>query len=621
MAVYEKLEPLRQELYESEEKVLIDGSPQGTGKTVTAEIYFLNHNKNNISFFNTHELIDEIFRDIYAHRLYGKIKEFPLISPLFGKSYQLNKRQCLLYGYDAPYLCNLYQNEYMFKLMTYGFLSSDYCNKQCIYKHLCKHKSHILDAFNSHKFNYNNMCLSVKAYIHTSIVDGFLNSFDNLVGIFDENIFNLLYTQINIHPYHIDKFRDLIDKIIYKTNNKEIKEFWNDFEDLLSIIREYIKHKKSMKKDKKEIVITNKLIRFLQSNSVKSIIKWNEVFKELFTIYKINFKITNLLNSFIEIFKNMIKIKSGIKIKERLIIDEDDSCLTYYINRKDRIKQIFDELHKVVLTDATVTDVLINNIFPEYKDDYKLFRGSKYKPKYKEVYILRKDQKIGSYHKPVLWNKSKQNITKSFLTLVKKTEFILDKHKREKILLIAFKVFIEPLQQKLKIINRYNINIKFDYYYNIEGKNIYKDRDVVILFGGAGKPRKVKETFTNMFKIDEETLDNLFTQQHMIQGIERTRPILRPNQIICYMLTNACVDYFPDAIGFDKLLRYEYKDLLDFIELQGRISTKAINSIYFKDKKSVEYTNKLLNRLHSFGYLKVETSSKGRGRPSKLWMI
>lgn len=615
MKIYEKYKSIRHEAYESDYKIIIDRSQQGTGKTGEAIVYFLNNNHNNIIYLNTHELKFEFYRKIWEHRFNGQIDfKHDQIHTMMGKSYITKKMERIYFDFFS--VCSLYaNNRHLWEIMNFGFLPSDYCSKKCPFRYECLHKSMRQDVFNAHKFeDSNNITLIPKSYFSNEITDSLANTIKDLAVILDENNFSLMYDQEDFNPKSIENFREKIEDIIYKKEMKELYDVWNSFSKLLLEIKEYIVHRKLIKPEKKEQLIIRDILDFMDSYSHKDIVEFNEGLKELITSHIIRFRFPNLITNFIKLLDDFEKIKEEEILAKSLVLDEDNKTLSYFINKLDRINDLFKQFKKVILTDATMIQPVISGLLPNFVDDILTIGKGNYTDHFKEVYIDNH-----KYHKPTLWNMKFNKPTKSFHILSEKLGWLLEEYKHDKIFIAGFKVFKKHLQNDHKEKLR-KMDVKFDHFGNIEGKNKYDDCQVVIVFGSPGKPKRVTDVFVNMFGIDRKFLMDLDVQQYIIQIVERIRPVNNKNQKTAIILTNEAKKSFPNAKDLGKFTKYKYKLILDYLVKNGWTSTQEIAELTKVDKKTAK---KILNLLLNEGFIKSQigaTSVKG-GRPPDLWNV
>lgn len=297
-----------------------------------------------------------------------------------------------------------------------------------------------------------------------------------------------------------------------------------------------------------------------------------------------------------------------------MVLDEDNKTLSYFINKVDRINDLFKQFKKVILTDATMIQPVIIGLFPEYVDDILTIGKGTYVNHFKDVYVAN-----NKYHKPTLWNMKANKSKKSFDTLSERLGWLLEEYKHDKIFIAGFQVFIPHLKkdhkEKLK-----KMDVRFDHFGNIEGKNKYDDCDTVIVFGSPGKPKRVTDVFVNMFGIDRKFITDLDVQQYIIQIVERIRPINHKNQKTAIILTSEGKKCFPNAKDLGKFTKYKYRDIIDYLTKTGWTSNKEIAEL---TKKTDKTAKKILNLLLNEGFVKSRigaTSVKG-GRPPDLWNV
>ncbi len=627
MKPWEKLLPIREKAYNSDKKVILDNYIQGTGKTLSDTGIMIENNKNNVAFFNDHELIHEMWTSIYSTRgIGGWIKNYPFINLMFGKTYILKDYERKAYGKKLSCFCNQYEDESIFNLIRMGFIPSNYCNDICPYSNECAHKAQIRENFNMAKLDFNSLWLLVKPYMFTDIMDGIFDKFKNLNVLIDENFFDKLIDQIDLRAFIVSLYKKAISDVL--NVNSELEELWNDFVPLLDKIINNISHGRSLTIKKKIRVITDDIFEFLNSYEVSDLCKWNEIMKHTFLQNNgtITPKISNVMNSFIDMFNDIELLGDKDVVNNRMLLDDRDHFFSYIINKRNFITNIIEHSDKAILTDATATPDIIEAIFPEYKDNYIFLedRDNKYKPIYKSVNI-KTAGKRGEYKKEILFNRNKY--TPSFDKLIECAKQIVQKEGNRKGLIISFKDFIKKIHKELKtLIKRGVYDIVYAYFYNIEGKNLYSDRDYLIIFGSCNKPKRFRDTISKMLNIDESILEYIYGPAHQLQCIGRLRAINRPGECSIYLLNNVLKDHFPNARRFNNLNEVLYSDILDWIRLQNGVSSNEAQeflnkTMFSKEPKKKQSIINILNTLVREGLLKSrkEKRSSGPGASSWYW--
>jgi hypothetical protein len=618
--LWEKLEPVRQEAYQSDYKVIIDSYIQGSGKTLAYVVNNLNCNSNNITFLNDHKLIYEIYKAIYTSGMNGQINGFPLLNILFGKTYFLSDEEQALFNFPKC-LCNLYEEEEVFKLLRLGYLPSDYCMNYCPYKGHCLHKDLIHENFNvSNLSSHNNMWLLVKAYIYTDMVSSIFNKFKNVDVIMDENFFNVLYQQIDITPTRIKVYKDTISRAI-DTNN-ELEELWFDFIPILDLIRNNILHGKSIKIERKINLICETLFEFVDRYGAKELNFWNELMKQtvLRGRERLSPRIGNILNSFLNIVVDIEKVNDIDEIKERILIDEDEHLFSYIINRKYLVEDIIRDSKKFIITSSVMNDKIFNTLFPDFIDDYLYLASDTIKPEFRKVYRYTR----GVYPKYVLYNAEIKQYTSSFFKLIDIVTKILEKHVNDKIMIVAFKQFIPIIKKNLGIyIKQHNMDVVYAYWYNIEGKNSYKDRDVQIQFGCPGKPDRYLRAISKALSLEKSLISYISIESEQFQVAERLRSVMFKGMKIIYQLSKLVNNNYPSYHPFNKIIELEHRALLSFISKNKYCSTADVCLRFFKDEISERQTANILSTIFSEGLIKKEKKQiAGRkGRPKWVWTM
>ena len=160
------------------------------------------------------------------------------------------------------------------------------------------------------------------------------------------------------------------------------------------------------------------------------------------------------------------------------------------------------------------------------------------------------------------------------------------------------------------------MDVAWDHYGNAEGKNSYSNVDWIILFGGYNTPEKVRDILTAMVGIDAKKLEYLYGPGTLIQFAHRGRPLLRPDKVSLYSLTNDIKGCFEQEVSFRDIPQIVYKDLLQFIS-EGKTTTQVMHFL----NKPNQSTMNILHRLRLHGLVKITQSVIGVGRPTGIWSI
>lgn len=633
LPIYEKLKPQRYEFYKSPEKIFIDAVPQGTGKTWTSHAWALNHNHNNISFFNTHAAIDELYHNISRFGgLNGQLNSFiPNINTLIGKSFILTPQQQRIYLYPECLCLNLYGNNYLFDLRNRGFLISNYCKDKCPDRHSCLYRQHKQEALRAYKVkDINNICMMPKSYIYnTEVVDGFTNNFKDLIVIFEESLFNTLYVEKEFNPNQITDYIKLINDII--GNDKDLREIWNPLEDVLLIIQNYIIGKRNLKAERKIKDIVKGIDDFNASIAKKgkkpltALDTLNDEIKESLFNFRINIENTqNLTNRIKDILENIIKLrKLDTPVNNCFIINERDNKLSYIINKMDKITEIIRTSKKFIINDATGIEEMYKNMLPEFEDDIGFFSRDDLQAPWKRVYTLHKHwvQKT-TYPKYSLMRKYKKKDKGYFKTpfydlidIVKRIFRHEYNEGREKVLILAFKAFIKELKEKLKsLIRQLRLKVSWEYWFNLEGKNVYSDCEFGIAFGSPGWSKQTIQVYNKMFGIPENILRWFSTEDQINQGMGRLRAILYPDMKIWYNLTNVIAGRFVNEV--DLLPQLDHKSLFEYMEKMKWCDRKIIAT--FLNKSTISVGN-LMKQLEKDGQITSRKVKLGETKHSLVY--
>ncbi len=616
--LWQKLLPIREKAYSSDKKIILDNYIQGSGKSLSQTGIMIKNNKNNLAFFNDHELIHEMWSSIYSTRgIGGWIKNYPFINLMFGKTYVLKEYERKTYGKKFSCFCNQYGNDLIFNLIRMGFIPSNYCNDICVYGNECSHKAQIRENFNMAKLDFDSLWLLVKSYIFTDIMDGIFDKFKDLNILMDENFFNVLFDQIDLRAFTISFYKKAISDVL--NINSELEEIWVDFVPLLDRMINSLVGAKSIKTEKKIKLIIRDIYEFLGSYSVSDLSGWNEIMKHTFLQNNgtITPKIGNIMNSFIDILNDISLCETPESVNNRILVDDEEHIFTYIINKKKLTEDLIEKSSKFIIASSIMDGKIFEALFPNYSDDYTILHGG-IQPKFKKVYRYTK----GVYPKYVLYNYKTNQYTKSFCNLLKITGEILQRHKNDKLMLVSFKEFIRVIHKGLKsVIRKYGIDLVYAYWYNIEGKNIYKDRTVQIQFGCPGRPSRYSTAISTILDLDKDLIDYISVQGAQFQTSERLRSILYPNVKTVYQLSKIINDKYPEYIDFNNIAEIKHKGLISFMRKYGVCSADEIRVKYYESRISKKQVTNVLDNLFReelLGKVKIKREV-GPGRPTWYW--
>ncbi len=608
---WELLEKSRIDALESGYSLIGDVNIQGTGKTYSWSKIILERNINNIILSNNHALLDELYINIDQISNINKFYTYPL----WGKKFIFNPFQQGLYN-KPKCLCNYYINHSMFKLGILGWWTDGFC-KKCIYRYDCRHKRNNKELFTLADRKINKFIMAPKSYIYTDLIDDIIDKFNRLILILDENLLNIMYRQFNLNSDSIRNFNVIVRQMVLF--NTELRELYRDIIPIFMAIDNTINYDIGVNN------INTQFNTFIESYDIQDVILWNNTLKQTALNH------AGYINNTYNIFNDIINILDDGKVNgnfsDNIVIDKYRAKpnFTYFINKIDRVREIVNNVYITICTDASQREETIKALFPDFAEDFKFLYNQTIKShaKFKSVNIARLgNESYGKYKKNSLINPRTHLITNPFRTIAKETKYIiLDEHRngKNKGLIVAMQEVLKHLKPLFKpIIDRHNLEIYFDYYYYLKGKNAYSNVDWIVLFGSCNIPEDVREWMHKAWNISLKELEWLFGAGTMIDGAHRGRPLLRPNEINLYVFGNIIRGYFDNERNFYGALRIKYKELLDQIKRRGGANIRYISQFLGKSENT---TRDLLNMLLDNGVLKWTRKNIGHGQPQKIWIM
>ncbi|KKL60941.1 hypothetical protein LCGC14_2200290, partial [marine sediment metagenome] len=420
----------------------------------------------------------------------------------------------------------------------------------------------------------------------------------------------------------VEKIIELKDKIVEKFI--ELKE---KFIEKIIELKNRIVAKFTELKER----ITNKLIEFKKKFGFKEIKRWYENLKSWMSIEhaRNGFKYIppNKFSTLESILEDIYKITDD-ELKHRLMVDKDDLTFTYVADTREKIVDIINyENNKTLIPSATLTKEMFETILPDFKDLYIEQRNNELKSLFKVIYIYTS----GTYPKFILYNALTREFTDAYYTLLEVLKKLILRHKKQKILIGAFKIIKEQLKKDLeKFFEENNINkenILFEHYLNVDGLNEYEDFDIGILFGACGLPKELIEILSKIWNIDEKILTDFFIKSPMYQFMERLRSVNDPYKKIIYQLSKIISDKYPaeQIIYFNKILEDRYKEFLEKLEKIGTSNTEECLEIYntcdYDNITTKRQMNTILRELTDQLFLKEIPIKEGNYRPVSYYKV
>ncbi len=574
----------REDAYHSYD-LIIDNIPAGNGGTTHWNEIMTKYNNSNISLVNNHHLQYENMMNVINGK--WKTHEELEVIGLYGMTHINPEYIQNDIGIPACF-CNLYYTDrILFALKKKGYAPPNWCKELCPHHDNCSHKELFADMWTTTKYAifedqkpfllipqkaYNSSITEIKGTKKKlNLIDRILTTFDNGNLLYDENLFNYIYSELNITGWQLTAFKEFISRRIIPLDNG-LYELWKDLMVLIdciynNIILTSISDEVKIKDFKKNI------LSFCESYSGKDFKKWFDRMMFLMYEHKISTNIKNPLYNLYDIISDIYK---HIKREQRLNIqmfgktnaniDHNTSYYTqgnnfvfgktnsgqgqnlaYFIDKSDIIRKNIKNAGKFILRSGYQRiEEIFNCIFPDY-DDYIVLKSPD-----TNSYLNRFWRYTGgAYPKYILYQK---DFRKYFYNLADLCKEIVDIPfiRQQKILLIIFKQGIKELKKKRYFPPEKYPNISYEYWYNIEGKNAYSDCTGLFLFGCAGKPNKIEKTLANMFNMPLELKLNHSINGESSQGVGRLRANMYPDLKWCIDLSKVLPNGITNYINFNK---------------------------------------------------------------------
>ena len=530
LPIYEVLYPVRERaflsLYENEKiNTILETTIQGSGKTIAAVKLAGKYNENTMMFVDTHRKAMEIYDE------WGTFNN-PMRSYLVSRTYKCTLKmkktisEILDIDFKDNYVCNeCNTDEEILKLFNKGYISKEHCwncpsKNTCVYYGLKEH------CLKKRQFTESRIIILVKSYIHTPFIEKLLETHKELGLIIDEGFLEVVSRQVNFSRNYLPNklyydWIKMVDWIVEKINLPEglITTLWYDIKELLQTILNY-----SLTIKEREQQIGDLLERLYDKYFITDFEEWNEILKT--NIYYYHYygeleKITS--NQFYDIqliFEDIYDHCDPDEARDRIFINEQNKEFSYIINHKEKIADLMRSSKNCFIPSSNMNRILFEELLPEYINKFVYLKG-KGDHQFKEVYQIRND----AYAKPTLYNpmvredpitgQRLDNYSYTFYRLFTWLKSIIEMEGQKKILIVAQGDITKKIKRHLKdVLRSRNINtnntVSIEYYYNLEGVNIYQHYDVVVLFGCAGIPPKLIKLLSRILGISVKKLENYF---------------------------------------------------------------------------------------------------------------
>lgn len=640
--IYERLYPIREKLFLGLDNFVnefLDATIQGSGKTIASLKLAGKYNKTTIIFVDNYRKAMEVYDE-------WKTYNNAVISFLVSRTYKLNPKmkkaisEILGIDFKADYICNeCNTDDEILELYNKKYIEREHC-QNCKSKGICNYFALKEHSLRKRQFKENRLIILVKSYMHTPFVRNELLTahLKDFGLIIDEGFLEIMTKQVVFSRSYISnkmyqQWIDMVDWIVYQVNQPDefITIFWKDIKELLETILDY-----SLQVKEREKQIEDILIKLFDDYDITDFLKWNNLLKQNIYYYYKNELDVLIPNQFYDIqmmFEDIDNFGVSDEIRDRIFINESNKEFTYIINYVEDISDYFEMSKNCVIPASNLNKEFFEELLPNHKNKYKYLKGED-RSKFKVVYQIRKF----NYFKPTVYNPKRRKdkntgvildkFTSTFYILLDAIKTILEIEKGKKVLIVAQLDIIKKIKKSLKVIlkerNTNTVNtVSIEYYYNLEGINVYKSYDVVILFGGAGIPPKLLKLLSKILKVSISKLKDYYVNQQHLQCIERLRSVIYPYKKVAYVLTN--VDLPVPKEQIIKFSNINEIILLKRLKEIGASKTSECLKTYNKhNKKPIDDSQfgRILKRMEKDKILiKLSHKTGNKGRPSSYWTV
>ncbi len=639
--IYVRLYPIREQTFLKIDhyiKSYIDATIQGSGKTIASLRLAGKYNKTTIVFVDNHRKGMEVYDE-------WKTYNNAMISYMLSRTRPCNIRmqkaisEILGIDFKDKYICNeCNTDEQILTLYNKRYIEKEHCwncpsNSVCVYFGLKEH------SLKKRQFKENRLIILVKSYIHTPYFKELINTHDNFGLIIDEGFLEIMTKDVVFsrsfisNKMYIDWIK-MVDWIVEQVNDPErnLTIFWKDIKELLLTIINY-----DLSAKEREKQIGDNLIKLFDDySSIDDFEEWNNLLKfEVYFYYRDRLEsiVTNQFYDIQMIFEDIYDHLDPDEIRDRIFINEQNGEFTYIIKKKEEISLNINISKNTIIPASNLDKELFKELLPDHENKFVYLRGED-KSKFKQVNQIRNFK----YAKSTIYNpiirKDKETglildkYSVSFYILLNMTKTILKIEKDKKILIIAQRDITKRIKQKLRadLIRRSietNNCISVEYYYNVEGINLYQIYDVIILFGSAGIPHKKMKILSRILGVSISKLEDYYTNQQHLQCIERLRSVIYPYKKVGYVLTNVDLPVPKEQIiKFNNINEIKFLEKLKEIGASKESECLEIYNNTIENPLKQQQMNNVLRRMIKDDILERYKQKSGkRGQPSWYYIV
>ena len=603
----------RLDAYNSYDKI-IDGFPCGFGRTTQWTKILCENGKNTISLLNNHWLQYESYIGITNGSF--NIENYIRLIDLYGKFKIVDPEIQHNLGYP-PCFCNMYESaKNLFNLFRIGCLPIEWCEKLCPYNFKCEYELKKDECWDKRFVKDNKMFLLPKAYNNTGLVHKLQKYYKDNNFFYDENPFNYLTSDITFGYEHLSRFQQFIYRTLLSLD-KTLLSFIKDFSPIVNEMKNSINLSKKITGDERYTNLYDSILTLLESYDIESLMrKFNKIRHTIYNNRKsIKFykNFYNLFVPFEELLKSIDGTKEIFEGMKNMMVSENTNSFSYIIDNTKLINENIELSKKFIFGSGFFyIEDIINKLYPEF-DDYISLKLDEHFYPMKETYLF----KSAAYKKNYFY--SCGVIKKPFHSVAKLVKDIIDHILTdEKILIVLFKQGVKELTRKYFPKDEYS-NIFMEYWYNLEGKNIYLDCTSIILFGCAGKPSRLDEIVSQMLGIDIKIVQYHSMIEEMYQAVGRIRPDLFKFLKRAFFITNIKIPQIKEYIVFDTI---EDLMIIPYLgtKIEGASSEEILKEVYH-DRVTIKTVRKKMKILFENEKIKYYKKSSGVGRPALIWQI
>ncbi len=575
-------------LKKSNKKIIIDNASPGAGKSTFAGDYGNNNHDLIIELVNDDYESTQTFWNILAKRYYHNC------ITLCSKTHELNNflKRCF-FNIKAPfapnYLCNLH-NDSIFTKIKNQFVKKDIC-ENCSEKDDCNYlinKNALFEKLNEKYIEIFGPLhiILVKSYLRTDIIKNLLERYKDLkvLIVIDEDIFRILYEQVTFdNKVKINNYIEFIDELINSHNlHDKLNQngMWDDIKRLLELFNN--RNYKMVKHKENEIIASFE--ELIGKYEFKSFIDWNDDVSDVLkdNSIVIGRQTINIMPDLLKIFEDVYEYKKNKEYVKNIQIFTRSQHFSYSINRTREITEIFKKAKKILIASSVLRKDDFELFLPELKNDVDVMPNPNIRCHFKSI-----TSKTNAKYPKYMFIRGYRKYTICFERAMNYLKNSITNFPKKKILIVSFKEFNAEIKKRLKKwakkqnpdreSNGQLIDIDFDYFYHVDGKNKYENHDVLIIFGAPGIPKRAIEVMLNHilrnnphYKKDplkiiqiRQRLEEIYCEDQIWQVAERLRTFIHRDEKHLVLITKVFHRKFNMRIKIPKWKRDEYKKFYD----------------------------------------------------------